>query len=307
MQFGFGLNRNSLGVPVRGYYLGHILLCVTITPPLVSGHEFAPLSMNVPLFRYVSCLWLLVLLSGALHGAETASLETVEKAAGDWLKVRAETSRLETEWTTQRQLLDSMVHGLTERAQSLEVKRDYLRTKTAKDRDDLAALENSNKAATAGLQSVEVQLKATSMQLLQLRRSLPPRLSDALAMSYKSLAEADLTLGVRMQLTMTILNRCQQFNRSITCEEEILSLSGEGTARQLEVIYWGMSHAYALDRSAGKVWFGSPGPEGWQWEPIADAADRVAKLMAIYRGKSEPEFVEVPVGLKSKSVAPLKK
>ncbi len=263
--------------------------------------------MNVALFRYVSRLWLLALLAGSLHGAESASLETVEKSAGDWLKVRAETARLETEWTTQRQLLDSMVHGLTERAQALEVKRDYLRTKTAKDRDDLAALENSNKTATAGLQSVEEQLKATSAQLLQLRRSLPPRLSDALAMSYKSLAETELTLGVRMQLTMTMLNRCQQFNRSITCEEEILKLGGDGSARQLEVIYWGLSHGYALDRSAGKVWFGSPGPEGWQWAPVADAADHVTRLIAIYRGKSEPEFVEVPVSLTNKSVATLKK
>ena len=88
--------------------------------------------MNAFPLRSGSLCWLLASLCTALHAAEAPSLEAVEKSAGDWLKVRAETARLETEWVTQRQLLDSMVHGLDERAQTLETKRDYLRVKTAK-------------------------------------------------------------------------------------------------------------------------------------------------------------------------------
>ena len=251
--------------------------------------------------------WLLALLCAAPLLAESTSLDTVEKAAGDWLKVRAETARLETDWSMQRPLLDSIGHGLADRAQTLEIKRDYLRVKTAKDRDELTALEASNQAASAALQSVEDQLKATSARLIQLRPSLPPRLSEALSLSYKSLAAAELTMGGRMQLTMTILNRCQQFNRSITCEDEILTLGGESSARQLEVIYWGLSHGYALDRPSGKVWLGSPGPEGWHWDAVPDAADHVARLIAIYHGKGEPEFVEVPARQNSQGLVASKK
>ena len=258
--------------------------------------------MKHSLFRPTRLRWLLALPCLVLLRAETTPLETVEKSAGEWLKVRAESSRLETEWNTQRQLLDSIVHGLDERAQSLEVKRDYLRAKTAKDRDDLAKLATANQATSAGLRTVEEQLGALGPQLLQLRSALPPRLSTALELSYKSLAAPDLGLSQRMQLTMTILNRCQQFNRSIVCEEEVLQPGGEGPERQLEVIYWGLSHGYALDRPTGQVWFGSPGPERWQWEPLPDAAAQVAKLMAIYRGKAEPEFIEVPVRLKAQAV-----
>ena len=259
--------------------------------------------MTLPLFRRVHHHWLLALLGTVPLCAEPSPLELVGKSAEDWLKVRAETARLETEWSSQKQLLDSLVHGLEERAQSLEVKRDYLRAKTAKDREDIAALEASNQTASVGLSAVEEELKAVSPRLLQLRASLPPRLSEALEMSYKSLAAAELTLSERMQLTMTVLNRCLQFNRSIICEDQILTLGTEGQARQMEVIYWGLSHGYALDRVAGKVWLGSPGPAGWQWEPIPEAADRVAKLIAIYRGKGEPEFIEVPVSTKKQPIA----
>jgi hypothetical protein len=257
--------------------------------------------MNVSLHRYVRRLWPLVLACPLSLVAGSDSIETVEKAAADWVKVRAETSRLETDWTTQQRMLESTVNGFAERATALEVKRDYLQAKTAKDREEMADFQAANKTASAGLQSTETQLKAMSARLLQLRPSLPPRLSQALELPYRSLAGAELGLGERMQLTMTVLNRCTQFNRSITCEEEVLTLGGDANARSLEVIYWGLSHGYALDRSAGKAWFGAPGAQGWQWEPLPDGAGPVAKLIAIYQSKAEPAFVEVPARIRNQA------
>lgn len=243
----------------------------------------------------------LALVAVASLQAEPTPLETVERSAGDWLKVRAETTRLETEWSTQQRLLNTMVQGLNERVQTLEAKRDYLLAKTAKDREELASLDTSNKSGSAGLDSMDDQLKAMTPRLVELRRSLPPRLSDALAMSYKSLAGTELSVGQRMQLTMTVLNRCLQFNRTIICEDEILDPANEGKTLQLEVIYWGLSHGYALDRSAHKVWLGRPGTQSWQWEPVPNAAERVARLIEINRGKAEPEFIEIPAHLKNQS------
>ena len=255
--------------------------------------------MNVSPFPNHYRLWLAALLGAVTLHAETNPIESVEKAAGDWVKVRAETSRIQIEWTTQRQLLESTVNGLTERAQTLEAKRDFLQIKTAKDRDEFAKLESANNASAAGMQATEAQLKAMGVRLLQLRPFLPPRLSAALALPYKTLAETDLKVSERLQATMTVLNRCTQFNRSINFEEELLNPGGDKNAQLLEVIYWGLSHGYALDRAKGGAWFGSPGAAGWQWESVPDGAKPVAALIAIYQSKGEPEFVEVPARLKN--------
>jgi hypothetical protein len=58
-----------------------------------------------------------------------------------------------------------------------------------------------------------------------------------------------------------------------------------------------LSHAYALDRAAGKVWYGSPGPKGWQWESRQDAVRPVSELIAVYNDKADPDFVAVPATL----------
>ena len=134
-------------------------------------------------------------------------------------------------------------------------------------------------------------------KLIRLRPSLPPRLSESLELPYRSLTGSELALGDRMQLTMTVLNRCLQFNRIVSQGEEVLAIAGEAGPKSLEVIYWGLSHGYALDRAAGKAWLGSPGPQGWHWETRPEAARAVAELIAVYSGKADPGFAAVPAQL----------
>lgn len=158
----------------------------------------------------------------------------------------------------------------------------------------MAGLDATNKQGLAGLQATEDRVRQMSARLTKLRPSLPPRLSSALEMSYRSLAAPALPAAERMQLNMTIINRCTQFNRSITSEEEVVDVGGDGNARLMDVLYWGLSHGYALDRTSGSAWLGFPGPQGWRWESHPEAAQSVAKLIAIYHDKADPEFVAVP-------------
>ena len=241
---------------------------------------------------------LFLLLAGVLlptaFGADGDPVDTVEKSAAEWVKTRVETSRIQSEWQSQRELLESTVDALADRAQTLETNQHYLEAKTSKDREELASLDEANKKALVGFQTAEERVKAMSDRLVRLRRSLPPRLSAALEMAYRSLGGANLPVSERMQLNMTIINRLTQFNRSITSEMEVVNVGGDGNGRLLEVLYWGLSHGYAFDASSGKAWLGFPGPQGWQWEPHPESAGSVAKLIAIYKEKADPEYVAVP-------------
>ena len=232
-----------------------------------------------------------------LADTDTNPLEPSEKAAGEWIKVRLETARIEGEWLSSRPLLESTVNGLKDRADLLEEKRDHLKAKTAKDREEIAALQDKNRAAADDLKATQDRLEALSARLVELRPMLPPRLSEALELSFKSIANPGLGAGERMQLVMTMLNRCALFNHTVTSGEEVLAIEGEQGTKSLEVIYWGLGHAYALDRAAGKAWYGSPGPKGWQWDPRPEAVKPVTRLIAIYNDKADPDFVAVPASI----------
>lgn len=243
--------------------------------------------------------WLVLasfVLPTVLPAAEDA-VARVEKVAVEWVKTRAETVRLETEWSGQGTMLKAMVEAVDQRTQVLQEKKRHLEAQTAQDREELGSLGRKNDVARAGLDAAEARLKQTARDLQALRPFLPPRLSTALDLAYQSIADPGLAVGDRMQHTMTILNRCLQFNRAITASDEVLTVPGESAPKSLEVIYWGLSHGYALDRAAGKAWLGSPGPQGWQWEAQPAAAAQVARLIAIASDKGDPEFIVVPAKL----------
>lgn len=235
-----------------------------------------------------------VLLATAPPGRAADSLETVAKSADEWVKLRIETTRLETAWQEERTLVESMVTALKERAAVAEEKRDLVQARTAKNREELDALRAKIEAESAELRAFETRLKNLTVKLTALRPSLPPRLSEALEMAFRSLENPALAAGDRMQLAMTVLNRCAQFNRSVTVGEDVLALEDAAPAKSLEVIYWGLSHGYAVDRAARKAWLGSPAGTGWKWEPKPEAFENVLKLLAVARDKADPDFVNVP-------------
>ncbi len=212
----------------------------------------------------------------------------------EWSKVRGETVRLEEDWRVERELLQSTRRALQEQVTRLENEKRALEASTATERDSLAELAAGNAAAQASLKSAGQRLEAMAAQLIALRPWLPPRLSQALELPYRSLADPALSPTERMQLVTTLLNRCTLFDRSITYGEEVIAVPGETENRMLEVIYWGVSHGYALDRTAGKAYFGSPGAKGWAWEPIPAMAAQIGRLITIYRDKGDPVAVEVP-------------
>ena len=133
----------------------------------------------LPAFRRAGLLLPFLLLALPLTAATAPDVDPLapsEKAAGEWIKVRLDTARLESQWLAEKPILQSLVGSMKDRAQALEERRDLLKAKTAKDREDLAGLRDKNQATADDLKAADQQLQALSARLRDLRPVLPPRL-----------------------------------------------------------------------------------------------------------------------------------
>jgi hypothetical protein len=218
----------------------------------------------------------------------------VGKTVTEWVKTRAEIVKLEESWKQEKALLGAMAGGLEERADSLKDKRDHLLAATAEERAEIAALTAKRSKAQESLKTAETRLDQLSAELIAMRPRLPPRLSDALEMAYRSLGSDNPSPGERMQLAMTVLNRCAQFNAGFEHGQEIIQFTGESGPVAVDVVYWGLSHGYALDRVSGRAWMGAPDDRSWRWEPLEGAAEAVGQLMAVLVDEADPALTAVP-------------
>ena len=259
--------------------------------------------MHVCLCSAASLLLGLALPAPLFAAPAADPLAEVEIQTESVIQLRAEAVRLDAAWQTDRELLASTIAALEDRAARAEEDRDSVLAATAKDREEIAELEAKATAAATAQTDFEAKLAALGQRLVAMRASLPPRLADALDVSLRSLANPELGPGERMQLTVSVLNRCAQFNRMVSFGEEVLAIEPGSEPRIVEVIYWGLSHGYALDRAGERAWFGSPTPEGWRWESRPDLVAPTARLIAIYTDKRDPEYVVAPARLDGRTPA----
>lgn len=222
------------------------------------------------------------------------SIDSVQQAAIRVTEIRTETARLETEWNWQKNLMESTIAALEKRAEILGAERDLLEASTASARAETEEIRARYDVASEKFAEAEIFLGSLTARLVAMRPWLPPKLSDALELPYLSLQDDSMTTGERMQFASTILNRCSQFNKTITYGEEALEIEGLGESRLVEVLYWGLSHAYALDRADNRGFLGTPNETGWGWVEKSGLGSPIEKLIAVYRDETQPDFVEMP-------------
>ncbi len=264
-------------------------------------HDGGIIPMTVTLSDRLICFSALMLvLAGSVHADAPDANEALVR---DWIKTRMEVARLKSDWAYGQRLMATTLHQLDERADDLEKQLADRKAKRADEAKDLEALRAKKTDALASETQVNAAVAGIASQVLALRPTLPPRLSDALDVAYSSLGRADLSAADQMQLSMSILNRCIQFDHTITCGEEVISPNGEARAKMLEVIYWGLSQGYAVDRPAHHAWRGSVQAGHWTWQALPDGAAEIAQLVDICNDKAEPVFVAVAAQVKKSPTA----
>ncbi|RXK56383.1 DUF3450 family protein [Oleiharenicola lentus] len=221
-------------------------------------------------------------------------LDSVRPAAAAWVRVRSEMVAAEAEWAREKTWLLSWAPVLEARAAQLENRTQLLEVQQARAESGLAELRESAVGLQKALAAEETALLAAVGELQRLSPRLPPRLGESLTQAFTSLGEQQRPAAERLQFAVNVLARALQFNREIVGGEEKLLLAGESAPCLVEVVYLGLSRAYALDRPKRRAFVGAPGRAAWEWQLLPGAADAVDRLIAVQRGERDPEFVRVP-------------
>jgi len=240
--------------------------------------------------------WLCLLLAPASAGPLFATpLNDVQEAAAKWADLRSETTRLESEWLSEKALLDASISHLESVADQLQLQQEVLIADAKKAQQEVDQLTAENQLRAGQLAVANAQIARLAAELAELRPALPPRLSAALDLPFRTITNPELSPADLMRHTMTILNRCQQFDQTFVLTEEVLPVTPDGQPRLLEVVYFGLAQACALDRSADEAFIGRPFEGVWQWEYVPGLAPEAVKLIDVRQDTVPPEFVELPV------------
>jgi FtsZ-binding cell division protein ZapB len=225
-------------------------------------------------------------------------VEDTREALKKWVETRRLIAEEKRDWALGKEMLNERIELVKREIESLRKKiaeAEKSIGEAEKKRADLTEKNDALKAASAELKDTVIALEGRTKELLQ-------RLPESIQGDVRQLSqqfpedpqESKLSLGIRFQNVVGVLNHLNKRNRDITVTSEVRDLPG-GASAEVTTMYVGVSQAYYVSGDGSLAGVGTATPDGWVWTPVNEAAPRIAEAIAILKNEKVASFVRLPV------------
>ena len=99
----------------------------------------------------------------------------------------------------------------------------------------------------------------------------------------------------RLQNLINLTSEIEKFQQTVVLRQE-LRTDAAGREFNMEVIYFGLSAAYAVNEDGSLALVGKPTEkDGWKFEERKELAAEIRKLIDCTTGDSDPAFITLPI------------
>jgi hypothetical protein len=210
-------------------------------------------------------------ISTSLYGQEPkiSPTEELRITVNEWVETMQKIQQEENEWTRDQEVLTNYREGLEKEITDLKEK---------------IADAQTRKAGSDAESLKQTQEPKVSQAIEDLERDL-------------KLPEEKRNEGVSKRL-LNLLNltaEIEKFQQTVVLRQELRSDSN-GREFNMQVIYFGLSVAYAVNEDGSFALLGMPSEKhGWKFEEKKDLADGIRNLIACTTGDQDPAFISLPI------------
>jgi hypothetical protein len=241
---------------------------------------------------------LLLLATGHSACAQEGS-SALEGIVRQWVELNGEIAAESRGWDEQKVWLET-------RIALLETERDGLQARADTGRERAGTGEKSRAARSAGVGRAETELKQLELVLdvaeararawLQMiPEPLQPSVRAPLdAMSSGKDVSGEGAVTHRLQAVVAFYVALEELQGGVHLVQELVPTKGD-QPREMDVLYLGLSQAYAVSAAGTAAAVGHPRAGGWSWASTPDSAEDIRRAVRIYRKEIPAHLVVLPV------------
>lgn len=261
----------------------------------------------------ILCILILGFGSGSLPAQTRAEMHVELRAIiGQWMQAVDKSQALENQWESERVVLQDSIVGLKGMVEQAEVEVLEVENRLAEaDESSLEKLKQQDDYDAAR----EVLRKGLPLVEAEVAKVVPlfpkfylgaekgsPKLRPAIEdLDKHRAAEPDekekISLNGRLQPVVQILTEAERFNSKLWTVTHPLRV-GE-VDKQMNVLYFGLSLAYAVDDAGTIALRGKSSATGWHFEPLSGegVAGEVLTLYKAADSSGESQMVNLPLSV----------
>lgn len=247
--------------------------------------------MRTPLTLPMKHLIYILLIPILILGAETGECLRLSEAL-----VRSQLAERDArlEWEESRALLLGRIAASQTALDKANIQASQQQSDIQREQERLSSLNAHIREAESLQNATETALEAASQRLDRIWGSLPKPLQDTLVPIRKRLNQKEAPLSERIHSILAIHGECAAFDRKIHLVKQILP-GADGVMREHDVIYVGLSAAYAYATGSSCAGYGKPSPNGYTWHWSKQYIPEVQKAVAILSHRRSADLVSLPL------------
>ena len=230
--------------------------------------------------------------------------EELKITVSEWVETMREIQLEENEWTRDQEVLTNYREGLEK--EIADLKEQIADAQTRKDgasAESLKQTQERDKFASAKddlakiLRGLEENM-AEKISLVPAPLRSEPKVSQAIEDLERDMKLApekqDEGVSKRLLNLINLTAEIEKFQQTVVLRQELRADSA-GREFNMQVIYFGLAAAYAVNEDGSFALMGKPeAGSGWKFEERKDLAKEIQSLIACTTGDQDPEFISLP-------------
>lgn len=270
-------------------------------------------AVNSPAFETMRALPLIIALLPGISAislaqeGEESQTEKLKDSVREWIETMREIQQEEDSWEQDRELLDDQRTAL--RTEIEQLTKQVAEAKTEKEGADKESVDVVAKrdALVKAKDVLGEEVRTLEEEIVGKLAAFPeplaeePRVKELMAQVRKDVTlQGDAAKGgltKRLNNVLNLLSEAEKWQQTVHLKPE-LHVTSDGRKLNMNVVYFGLASAYAVDEEGAYGMVGKPTDEGWKFDERNDLAPKILEMVTVLNGDADAKFINLPIDLK---------
>lgn len=236
---------------------------------------------------------------GLAGPASAAGLDTLEALTEQWVALRTTLAEEKATWTEKEQHWEAEIHLLQDEIKSLQNEIQQLQTVTTSAEEEQADLLEKKEKFSSVLEEIKPAIDRAEANLRNWQSLLPVSISQELQPLFENLPKNrndanKRSAAQRAQTVVALYTGIEELHQHVHAVQEIIT-DETGANRKVNVLYLGLSRAFAVSPANDWAAVGEPTVRGWRWTPHPQLASDIRQALSIYQQEETAHLVNLPL------------
>jgi hypothetical protein len=230
------------------------------------------------------------------------NLDQLKQNVEHWINLKKEISTVQNEWLTDRSIIERELSIAKIEKEEL---RDELKTVSKQQEDigkNIESLINRKTELENAVNGLIPVLDKAEKDILTFKPYIPEPLYPSLKKEFESIANLKNRDDIidRLRNLVSLYLKIETMEHETHLVRDIFTIK-DGTKVEMQVLYIGLSQAFAVSSDGKNAQIGKPAESGWEWRDRSEFAAEIQKAILVYSREVPPEILNLPISVKEES------